>query len=105
MQRISVDLPDPEGPQMTIRSPRKTVRLMSRRTWKSLYHLFMPTIWIAASSSFDRSAAKARFSFFTLLTSSLAFGGDPLFDEYRIARHAEAEAPIDDRHSEIAGGC
>ena len=28
MQRISVDLPEPEGPQMTIFSPWSTVRLM-----------------------------------------------------------------------------
>ena len=30
MQRINVDLPDPDGPQMTIRSPRPTSRSMSR---------------------------------------------------------------------------
>ena len=27
MQRIRVDLPEPDGPQMTIRSPRLTARL------------------------------------------------------------------------------
>ncbi len=32
MQRISVDLPEPDGPQMTMRSPRSTFRLMSRST-------------------------------------------------------------------------
>ena len=40
MQRMSVLLPEPEGPQMTMRSPRATVRSMSRSTWKALpYHL------------------------------------------------------------------
>ena len=40
MQRISVDLPEPDGPQMTMRSPRPTCRSMSRSTWKLLpYHL------------------------------------------------------------------
>ncbi len=40
MQRISVDLPDPDGPQMTMRSPFLTCRSMSRNTWKLLpYHL------------------------------------------------------------------
>ena len=40
MQRIRVLLPEPEGPQMTMRSPRATVRSMSRSTWKALpYHL------------------------------------------------------------------
>jgi hypothetical protein len=39
-QRISVDLPEPEGPQMTMRSPGATFRSMSRSTWKSSpYHL------------------------------------------------------------------
>ena len=33
MQRISVDLPEPDGPQMTMRSPRATARSMSRSTW------------------------------------------------------------------------
>ena len=39
MQRSSVDLPAPDGPQMTMRSPRATCRLMSRSTWNSPYHL------------------------------------------------------------------
>ena len=51
MQRIMVDLPEPDGPQMTMRSPRMTFRLMSLSTWKSPYHLFMPTISIATSVS------------------------------------------------------
>ena len=42
MQRIMVDLPEPDGPQITMRSPPITLRLMSRSTWKSPYHLFMP---------------------------------------------------------------
>ena len=49
MQRIIVDLPEPDGPQMTIRSPPITLRLMSRNTWKSPYHLFMPMISTATS--------------------------------------------------------
>ena len=32
MQRIKVDLPEPEGPQITMRWPRFTCRLMSRST-------------------------------------------------------------------------
>ena len=40
MQRISVDLPEPEGPQMTMRSPARTARSMSVSTWKSPNHLF-----------------------------------------------------------------
>jgi hypothetical protein len=39
MQRMSVDLPEPDGPQMTMRSPRVTTRSMSRSTWNWPYHL------------------------------------------------------------------
>ncbi len=39
MQRISVDLPEPEGPQMTMRSPARTSRSTSVNTWKWPYHL------------------------------------------------------------------
>jgi hypothetical protein len=49
MHRIIVDLPEPEGPQITIRSPRRTVRLMSRSTWNAPYHLFIAVISMAAS--------------------------------------------------------
>src|SRR5215211_4348341 len=49
MQRIIVDLPEPEGPQMTMRSPRTTLRLMSRSTWNSPYHLCMPIISTAVA--------------------------------------------------------
>ena len=51
MQRIIVDLPEPDGPQMTMRSPRMTFRLMSFSTWKSPYHLCMATISMATSVS------------------------------------------------------
>src|SRR6185437_3486628 len=45
MQRIIVDLPEPEGPQTTTRSPLPTCSEMSLRTWNSPYHL-----WTARSS-------------------------------------------------------
>jgi hypothetical protein len=38
------------GPQITILSPFCTVRLMSFSTWKSPYHLCIPTILMATSS-------------------------------------------------------
>lgn len=50
MQRIRVDFPEPEGPQITIRSPLWTVMFTSRRTWKLPYHLFIWLIWMATSS-------------------------------------------------------
>ena len=39
MQRISVDLPEPEGPQITMRSPARTDRSMPVSTWNLPYHL------------------------------------------------------------------
>jgi hypothetical protein len=52
MQRIIVDLPLPDGPQMTSRSPLPTERLMFRSTWNSPYHL-----WTPMSSIIGRSLA------------------------------------------------
>src|ERR1700680_4380634 len=46
MQRSSVDLPDPEGPHRTIRSPARTDRLMSVRALKAPYHFSTPSIAI-----------------------------------------------------------
>ncbi|MCY1543075.1 hypothetical protein D9M68_788700 [compost metagenome] len=42
MQRMVVDLPEPDGPQRTMRSPCCTSRLMSFSTWNWPYHLFTP---------------------------------------------------------------
>ncbi|MCY1523261.1 hypothetical protein D9M68_581510 [compost metagenome] len=36
---ISVDLPDPDGPQTTTTSPRPTVVEQSSSTWNAPYHL------------------------------------------------------------------
>src|SRR6185295_7510604 len=46
MQRISVDLPDPDGPHRTIFSPARTVRLMFVRALKSPYHFSTPSMTI-----------------------------------------------------------
>ena len=37
-------LADPDGPQMTMRSPRSTASVMSRKTWRSPNHLLTPSI-------------------------------------------------------------
>src|SRR5215813_6025997 len=50
MQRMSVDLPEPDGPQMTMRSPFLTVRLMFLRTWNCPYHLLTPSSLTITSS-------------------------------------------------------
>jgi hypothetical protein len=48
-QRISVLLPEPEGPQTTT-SPVETARLMSRRTWSRPNHLLTDRNSIAVSA-------------------------------------------------------
>ena len=42
MQRIIVDLPEPEGPHTTTRSPSRTFRSMLRNAWKSPKYLLTP---------------------------------------------------------------
>src|SRR5690349_9125553 len=83
MQRINVDLPEPEGPQITMRSPLATSRLMSRSTWKSPYHLLswlMPTIEFAVMVLYSVALMRVQ----------------PVLDEQRVTRHPEAEDEIDD---------
>src|SRR5215471_5331109 len=92
MQRIIVDLPDPEGPQTTTRSPRPTLRLISLRTWKSPYHLSTWRSWMIGSPARVSTALSV-----TPPSPRLAL---PAFIELAlqhlaISRHEEAEAPID----------
>ncbi len=49
MQRISVDLPEPDGPQITMRSPGRTSRSMSVRTWNCPNHLPTFSMWMMGS--------------------------------------------------------
>src|SRR5581483_10487060 len=98
MQRIRVDLPEPDGPQITMRSPRWTLRLMSRSTWNSPYHLLTP-----ASSMITSASAAARLSAASVMAFSspahvlLQLGLEPL----AVFRHEEAEAEIDQRDEQI----
>mgnify|MGYP000098949387 CR=1 FL=1 len=48
---ISVDLPEPDGPQTTTTSPFLMAVVQSVSTWKLPYHLEMFWIWITAVSS------------------------------------------------------
>src|SRR6202000_2976438 len=82
MQRISVDLPEPDGPQITMRSPLPTERSMSRNTWKSPYHLLRWEILTIESAMVIPSIAPMRIQ--------------PVLDEQRITRHAETEREVDD---------
>src|ERR1700761_5290404 len=83
MQRISVDLPEPEGPQITMRSPLPTARSMSRSTWKSPYHLLRWEMLTIESSAMPVPSLIAPVRV------------QPALDEQRIARHAKTESEID----------
>src|SRR5665647_3374318 len=105
MQRIMVDLPEPDGPHITMRSPPITLRLISRNTWKSPYHLFKPTSssatgvlsWLGFNRSAEFSAA------LMTTTSPLVALRESGFHRTGIARHGVAEDPVEDRRDRIAG--
>src|SRR3989344_6204345 len=56
-QRINVDLPEPEVPHSTIRSPCTTRRSIPCSTWYGPYHLLSPStsITTGAGAQIDRS--------------------------------------------------
>src|ERR1700730_18242834 len=78
MQRSSVDLPDPEGPHRTIRSPARTDRLMSVRALKAPYHFSTPSIAIigVAAMTVDALAAWLVMAQYYLPSSLLAGPGE-----------------------------
>src|SRR5688572_9553334 len=98
MQRIIVDLPEPDGPQITMRSPRSTTRLMSRSTWNSPYHLCMPVISTARCFPFVAAPLMA----VPLPLTSVALA-KPHFHALGVARHAVAEDEVEHRRERIAG--
>src|SRR5271166_3973203 len=105
MQRIIVDLPEPEGPQTTTRSPFPTCRLMSFSTWKSPYHL-----WTLRSSIIGLPGADwgAGAVVAIMDSSDSTNGASPAADLVEVAleilavfRHEEAEHPIDGADEDI----
>ena len=52
MQRIMVDLPEPDGPQTTTFSPNSTLMLTSRSAWKSAKNLLTPETWMIGAVLF-----------------------------------------------------
>ncbi len=97
MQRSNVDLPLPEGPQITMRSPRITLRSTSRSTWKAPNHLLRPAISIATSFRVVRMSGAIRPGNAFARCSSVAIrlprllGVEPPFHEQGIARHARSD--------------
>src|SRR4051794_6533778 len=109
-----VDLPEPDGPQTTMRSPRMTLRLMFLRTWKSPYHLFISTISIATSvvetSALTRFLSLSVFVSawfaivpYSFLSPATVAGVQSPLGVDGVARHPEAERPENERSKGIAG--
>src|SRR5262245_58736903 len=96
MQRIMVDLPEPEGPQTTIFWPFSTMRLMSRRTWNSPYHLL--TFRSSIIGRLETALAVADIVFPRSAFMGVRKVG---FDLLAVLRHGEAEDEVDDRDEDI----
>src|SRR5687768_1276605 len=99
MQRIAVDLPEPEGPQITTRSPLPTDSDTFLSAWNLPYHLLtlrISTIGALASSGsgFDRA----------VIGVSLAGLAQLALKQPRAVGEREAHAEIDQRHQPIDHG-
>src|SRR6185312_14238465 len=98
MQRMRVDLPEPDGPQMTMRSPRATVRSILLSAWKEPYHLLTRSsaMMIGESAAEDgRFVWLMRTLLWPLAAPQLAL------DALAELRHEEAESEIDQGGEQI----
>ena len=103
MQRSSVDLPPPDGPQMTMRSPRATVKIDVAQ------HMKIAVPFMQADDldgQFGRrrrrfGASSGRFSIAIFQRRSRA--GEPRLDVAGVARHAVAADEVEQRGKCIAG--
>src|SRR5690348_6442158 len=102
MQRIRVDLPEPDGPQITTRSPLRTFRLISANTWKSPNHLWSPLISTAKPSR-STCFSPAPSSAMAPLRSASLGARQPIFDAVGIARHEKAEHEIEHGSERVTG--
>src|SRR3984957_14371289 len=105
MQRIRVDLPEPDGPQITMRSPRRNVRSTSRSTWNSPNHLLSPLISTATSRLTlwgPTPASTASMAAITCPLSASLAAPEPALDAKRVARHRVAAGEIDQRRERVA---
>ena len=85
---ISVDLPDPDGPQTTITSPFSTLVVQSVSTWKLPYHF---------DTSLSSIIGMARRSEALTLTND----GDLLLQPLHDIRQREAHDEIDERREQV----
>ena len=72
MQRISVDLPEPDGPQMTMHSPSCMPRSMSLSTWNVPNHLLTFSNAMMGWESVDTNQVPSIIAFILAATQSTA---------------------------------
>src|SRR5438445_8456888 len=87
MQRIIVDLPEPDGPHTTTRSPFLPSRLMSVRTWNSPNHL---STWRSSMMG-----SPARVSVAVSVMSPPPPLVELALEHLAVTRHEKAEGEID----------
>ena len=109
-QRIMVDLPEPDGPHTTMRSPRMTLRLMFLQNVEvaeplvhvddldgdiGIRHLHVRML--------GRGGGSGCFTHRGFPRSTPVAGVEPAFRVDGISRHAEAEEPEDEGGEDVAG--
>src|SRR5439155_10745449 len=93
MQRIIVDLPEPDGPHTTTRSAFLTSRLMSVRTWNSPNHL---STWRSSMIGWP-----ARVSVAVSVMSPPPPLIELALEHLAVARHEKAEGEVNRRSEDI----
>ena len=89
---ISVDLPEPDGPQTTTTSPLATAVVQASSTWKDPYHLL--TCLISIIGGFGEACIVAP-------VDKLAQHAGALFQPLDQPRGGEADQEIHQRHEQI----
>src|SRR5262245_66430292 len=90
MQRIRVDLPEPDGPQITIFSPSLTSRLMSVSTWNWPNHLLTPVSVITEGAPLrSRAAALVAMNLISLRALAARSLVELELEILAVARHRE----------------
>src|SRR5690606_15513478 len=104
MQRIMVDFPDPDGPQITMRSPGATFRSMLRSTWNCPYHLLTLSMRIMASAIRKLLAVHVQDADCGPLALTLITCLQLLFQMLAVPGYRKAENEIDDTDEQIGFG-
>src|SRR3954470_8676250 len=102
MQRMAVDLPDPDGPQTTTRSPSATFSDTSRRTCSAPNHLLTLSSRMAGGASVRAVEAMcSRVWLMILIPSPPAVAVQLRLQALAVFRHGEAEDEVDGADGQV----